>query len=65
VTWDCPKKKVLGENRGILRLTILGRGRGAIGTFVVENDKFCFDIPQIYFVVLDFISIIHGILLYL
>jgi hypothetical protein len=41
----------------------LGRGRGAIGTFVIENDRFCFDIPQIYFVVLDFISIKHGIML--
>jgi hypothetical protein len=62
VTWDCPKRKVLGEKGGIL---VLGRGRGAINTFVVKNDRFCFDIPQIYFVVLDFISIKHGILLYL
>jgi len=63
VTWDYPKRKVLGEKKGILRLIVLGKGRGAISTFVVENDKFCFDIPQIYFVVLDFISIKHGILL--
>jgi hypothetical protein len=57
-----PKKEGFGGKGSILRHTVLGRGRGAIGTFVVENDKFCFDIPQIYFVVLDFISIKHGIL---
>jgi hypothetical protein len=34
-----------------------------MGTFIVENNRFFFDIPQIYFVVLDFISIKHGILL--
>jgi len=47
VTWDCPKRKVLGEKGGIFRHIVLGRERRAISTFVVENDKFCFDIPQI------------------
>jgi hypothetical protein len=61
VTWDCPKKKVLGGKGGILKHIVLGRGNGVIGTFIVENNRFCFDIPQIYFVVLDFISIKHGI----
>jgi hypothetical protein len=65
VTWDCLKRKVLGEKGGILKYTVLGRRRGAIGTFIVENDRFCFDTPQIFFFVLDFISIKHGILLYL
>jgi hypothetical protein len=50
-------------NFGILKHIVLGRGRRAIGTLLVENDGFFFDIPQIYFVALDFISIKHGILL--
>jgi hypothetical protein len=62
VTWDCLKKTFWGKKEAFLD-TVLGRGRGAIGTFVVENDRFCFDILQIYFFVLDFISIKHGIML--
>ncbi len=63
MTWDCPKGKVLREKGGIIRHTVLGRGRGTIGTFVIENHIFCFDIPQIYYVIIDFILIKHGIML--
>jgi hypothetical protein len=44
VIWDYPKGRVLGEKEALLDI-VLGRGRGVIGTFVIENDIFCFDIP--------------------
>jgi hypothetical protein len=61
--WDCPKGEVL-EKKGMFRQTIL---RGKCGrscmNFVVKNHKFCFDIPHILIVALDFFSTKHGILL--
>jgi hypothetical protein len=30
VTWDCPKRKVLGGKGSILKHVVLGRRRGAI-----------------------------------
>jgi hypothetical protein len=44
VIWDYPKGRGLGEKEALLD-TILGRGRGVISTFVIENHIFCFDTP--------------------
>jgi hypothetical protein len=41
VTWDCTKKEDLGKRGGVLKHTILGRRRGAVGT--------CNGKPQILF----------------
>jgi hypothetical protein len=32
VTWDCPKGKILGKRKGILKHTILGRIRRIVST---------------------------------
>jgi hypothetical protein len=42
--WDYLKGRVLGEKEALLN-TILGRGRGVIGIFVIENHIFSFDVP--------------------
>jgi hypothetical protein len=42
--------------------TQFGKSKGGYREFVVKNLRFYFDIPQILFVVLIFISTKHGIL---
>ncbi len=62
VTCDYPKGNVLGRRR-ILKHIVLGKNRRSYRCFVLQTADSIFEIPQICFVVSDFISIKHRILL--